>query len=308
MAGLGRLQRWLPVVGVALLLIGLIPAVRADLSDPRFFREDTAGLAAWLRTETGPGDLILVDQKYPFGFYYDRYAIDWDVTPTGDEAAPAHYLFVDINTVDRRLTERAGTAERVFWVQWFESDTDPRGAVSFLLDQAGTQAGERNFQGYWVRWWNLTPPTEFVLATGMEPQIHRWRGGLETVEIASPSSVRPGEPYPVVIRWARAPGQIDRTLKARIALYDSSGDRLVQDDRRILNDRHLSPAEWSSSDRPLNVYQLALPPDLPDGYYSLKLLVYDEETLDPIEVVDEAGNGAGIEVEIGQVEIARSGD
>src|SRR4029450_4046892 len=126
---------------LTVVVIGLLPALRADLYDARFNREDIAGVTDWLRTVAGAEDLILVDQKYPFGFYYGRYAVAPTQTPQGPEPAPARYLFVDINTVDQRLNEWAGQARQVFWVQWFESDTDPRHAVHFLLDKAGKWAG-----------------------------------------------------------------------------------------------------------------------------------------------------------------------
>ena len=303
LAAPGRLWRWLPPLGLALLLVGFVPALRADLTDPRFFREDTAGLSAWLRAQAAPGDVILVDQKYPFGFYYDRFAIDPGVTPTGDEAAPARYLFVDINTVDQRLTEWAGTAQRVFWVQWFESDTDPRGSVSFLLDKVGQRAGEQNFQGYWVQWWDLTPPIDFVLAETWIKQNVRWRNGPHIAASSAPSTAAPGNRLPVVLRWQPGTEVVDRPLKARVALYSADGARLAQDDRRILNDRHLAPVEWTDADRPLNVYALPLPADLPPGAYALKVLVYDADTLEPLEVLDFAGNGAGIEVELGIVDV-----
>ncbi|MBX2996992.1 MAG: glycosyltransferase family 39 protein [Caldilineaceae bacterium] len=303
LAQLGRLWRWLPLAGTALLLVGMIPAARADLIDLRFFREDTAGLAAWLRSQTAPGDVIFVDQKYPFGFYYDRYAIDPADEPSGPEAAPARYLFVDINTIDARLNEWAGDAERIFWVQWFESDTDPRGAVSFLLDKYGQRTGEEHFRGYRVERWDLTPPTNFVLAEALTPQIQRWRDGLMTAKIDAPVQAIPGAMLPVVIRWQRGEGEITRPLKARVALYNEDGARLAQDDRRILNDRHLAPAEWSEADRPLNVYSLNLPADLLAGRYTLQLLIYDTDSLEPVEILDDAGNPAGIEVVIGEVEI-----
>lgn len=305
LAGLGRLWRGLPSLGLALILAGMLPGAWADLTDSSFFREDTAGVAAWLRGEAGPEDVILVDQKYPFGFYYRRYAVEPAEAPVGPEPAPARYLFVDINTVDQRLTEWAGQARRVFWVQWYESDTDPRGAVPFLLDKYGTRAGEEWFQGYRVDWWILSPPTRFRLAEEFAPLELGWSLGLGAVEVSLPPAPVPrGRPVPVVIRWrrtGRADPAIHRPLKARVALYDAQGNRLAQDDRRILNDRHLRPGEWGQEDRPLNVYLLRPPPDLPRGSYSLRLLVYDEESLAPVELVDAAGNPAGFEAELGAV-------
>ena len=43
LAGLGRWRRGLPILGVALVLAGMLPGAWADLTDSRFFREDTAG-------------------------------------------------------------------------------------------------------------------------------------------------------------------------------------------------------------------------------------------------------------------------
>jgi hypothetical protein len=78
---------------------------------------------------------------------------------------------------------------------------------------------------------------------------------------------------------------------------------VAQSDERVLNDRHLMPAQWRGEDRPLNVYELETPPDLPSGTYDIRLLVYDAETLEPLELVDDAGNPAGIEATIGQVSV-----
>lgn len=298
-----KLWRPLAASGLLLVLIGLLPALRADLLDTRFAREDIGGVTAWLRQQAGPEDLILVDQKYPFGFYYDRFAIEPSDTPTGNEAAPARYLFVDINTLDQRLNEWAATAQHVFWVQWFESDTDPRHAVPFLLDQAGELAGSQSFQGYVIDWWRLDPPNHFAL-TGKWQALHiRFAPVVETVAVSLPTTpIPPGDLLPVVIRWQRWPDEVPpRPYKARVALYDAQDARLVQSDERLLNDRHVMPAVWAREDQPLNVYGLALPADLPAGSYQLRLLVYDGETLEPLSVSDEAGNPAGPEALLGSI-------
>ena len=304
LAGLGRVCRPLTVVGMVVVLLGLAPTVRADLFDPSAAREDMTGLTDWLKANAHEGDIIFVDQKYPFGFYYKRYAIPEEATPTGPEAAPARYLFVDINTIDAKLNRWAADARQVFWVQWFESDTDPRHAVSFLLDKAGTRAGEKAFRGYSVDWWQLTPPTEFELAQRYTPIDVRFEPGIAAVELALPDApVAPGEMVFAVLRWARTAGPADRPLKARVALYAADGSRVAQSDERILNDRHLMPGEWSADDRPLNIYRLATPPDLAPGTYAVGLLVYDADTLDPVGFLDEAGNPAGVETMIGKIDV-----
>lgn len=304
----GRLWRPLAFLVLVVALAIWPQAIYADLYDQRFSREDISGVTTWLREHAGPGAVIFVDQKYPFGFYYPRYTIDPAASPNGDEAAPARYLFVDINTIDKQLQEWAGEATQVYWVQWFESDTDPRRAVTFLLDQAGERAGEEIFQGYSIDWWQLTPPNTFALAPNMTPLTFAFPPAVQTVEVSLPDEpvVRGGH-LPVVIRWQRqAGGEVTRPLKARVALYNADGGRISQRDERLLNDRHLLPAEWSPQDRPLNVYLLDVPDDLVRGQYTIGLLVYDADTLEPLGVVDEAGNATGVEATIGTVEVVES--
>jgi mannosyltransferase len=288
---IGWARLWKPVAGAALVLVllGMAAGARADFTDPRFFREDTAGMVTWLRDVTGPLDLILVDQPYPFGFYYQRYTRDGGTVPPGSEAAPARYLFVDINVIDQRLNEWAAGAERIFWVQWFESDTDPRGAVSFMFNKYGQPAGEQFFQGYRVTWWEMNPPTHFELLPDAMPRVHTFEPGVAIVEVSVAGPVEVGHPVPVVVRWQHTRDDVERPLKARVAIYNAEDARVAQDDRPILNDRHLAPSEWWSDDRPLNVYSVPVPPDAPPGLYEVRLLVYDEETLEPHMGTDENG-------------------
>jgi len=306
LAGWWRWWRPLGIMVLLLFALGVGPALYADLYDPNFAREDVGDLADWLRSAAGPNDLILVDQKYPFGFYYGRYTIEPTVAPLGPEAAPARYLFVDVNTLAAQLTTWAGAAERVFWVQWFESDTDPRHAVRFLLDKAGQRAGERRFQGYEVDWWQLQPPTVFQLADAWQAQQWRFAAAVETVTVSLPqSSLAAGDKAGVVIRWQRvAGGEATRPLKARVALYDAADNRLAQADDRLLNDRHRLPHEWQPTDQPLNFYTLDLPAELAPGQYAVRLLVYDADTQEALPVRDAAGNEAGIEIELGGITVA----
>ena len=300
--GLAGWGRWLGIPLLVGAALGLAPLVRADLYDPRFAREDIASVADWLREEAGPADVVLVDQKYPFGMYYGRYVISPRDTPLGREAAPARYLFVDINSVDERLQEWAADAETVYWVQWFESDTDPRHAVPFLLNQTGHYGGERLFQGWRVEWWEMDPPNQFALAPDLRPFNARFGQAVETRELSMPQHIVAARSLPVVLRWARVPGgTITRPLKARVALYDSGDNRLAQADERLLDDRHLAPDQWGAGDSPLNVYLLQLPTELPPGTYNVRLLVYDAETLEPQEMVDAAGAPAGFEAALGTV-------
>ena len=226
-------------------------------------------MAAWLKANTQPGDVIFVDQKYPFGFYWQPYAIAEDAAgpSSAGGAAPARYLFVDINTIDQRLDEWAGDAQRVFWLRWFESDTDPRHAVPFLLDKYGKFAGEQVFQGYTLQWWDMTAAQQVCACaqsgacTLCLPAGRRNRRRLAAA--GEPASWRPTAGGDSLAAHARR--RRGSPLKARVALYDANDGRLVQADERLLNDRHRAPSQWQPGDQPLNVYMLPLPADLAPG-------------------------------------------
>jgi hypothetical protein len=160
----------------------------------------------------------------------------------------------------------------------------------------------------------MQPPADFVLAPDLQPAVYTFGPGLATVELSLPTApLSPGDPLGAAIRWQRTDlaggggglpsGALARPLKARVALYDAAGARLVQADERLLNDRHRAPAQWTAEDRPLNVYMLPLPPDLPPGAYTVQLLVYDADTLEPLTLLDAAGNPAGQEAAIGTIEV-----
>ena len=190
-------------------------------------------------------------------------------------------------------------------MQWYESDTDPRRAVPFLLDKEGERAGEKWFHGYSVDWWTMNPPNRFELAQSFAPADIRWPPAVRAVEIALPDErVAPGDIVFAVVRWQRAGEEtFGRPLKARVALYDDEDNRVAQSDERILNDRHLLPGEWLAADRPLNVYRIRTEGTIEPGTYEVRLLVYDADTLEPLGYVDGAGNPAGVETAIGRVHI-----
>ena len=164
-AALAYVWKPLPWLGVLLLLGGLLPAQQADLYDSRFDREHIAEVAAWLKANTGPGDVIFVDQKYPFGFYWQPYSLGPDELNSLDGAVPARYLFVDINTIDQRLDEWAENAKRVFWLHWFESDTDPRHAVPFPARQIRQVRGRADVPGVYAA----------VVGHAAAEQLRPWR-------------------------------------------------------------------------------------------------------------------------------------
>jgi mannosyltransferase len=301
LVGWRRLFKPLPWLLTALLVAVSIPSLRADLTDPQYFHVDTRGVVAWLQERATPQDIILVDQAYPFGFYWQRWNNDAYGLPPAEPAdqAPAQYLFVDINRVDQRLAELASQAHTVYWVTWFESDMDPRRAVTTLLDTYGERLGKQDFRGYTVRWWQLQPPVDFRLAREFQPLNLRFEPGTTLLEgdwHGRSDPVTSGRPALVTLRW-QADGPTARPLKVSCRLHDQSGATVAQTDRVLLNDRHLRTTSWLPGETALNVYSLEPPGP---GTYTLTVVLYDEDTLEPVAALD----GGGVEPQLGTLQVA----
>ncbi len=312
--GWARFQR--VAGGMAALALGIVfvPGLIGDLTDPTYFREDTRGVVAWLQQEADPArDIILVDQRYPFGFYWPRWNSFADGFPPAEPAdlPPAQYLFVDINTVAERLASLARGRERVFLVRWFESDTDPRGATAWVLQKFGAQLGERSFRGYQVTWYEVPSEADFELAPGFDgPAVEfgdqvrldayafggRGSGNTSTLAETRAPLAPADKSVWVVARWSRLAGAVEpgkalpRGLKATVVLEDVNGVVVGRDDRPILNDRHLAPLEWSEADRSLGVYQVWPEPATPPGTYTLKLAVYNPLDMTQLPLASASGS------------------
>jgi hypothetical protein len=129
-------------------------------------------------------------------------------------------------------------------------------------------------------------PLDLYFEPGITLLEGDWQGRL--------TAATAGRPALVTLRW-RAEGPTGRPLKVSLRLRDGEGNTLAQDDRGLLNDRHLHTTAWQPGDTALAVYTLALPPVA--GNYSLTLVLYDEETLAAVGLSD----GSGVEPELGRL-------
>ncbi len=317
LTGWWRRQRLLALFWVGILVAFLGLGIHADQFNPRYFREDTSGLARWLMQNTTADDLVLIDVPYPLGFYYPRYSRNPDLPPPDapDHIAPAYYLFVDIRHVGERLTALAAGKRRIFWVQWFKSDTDPRGVVTYLLRKYGVHAGHAAFRGYTVDWYRVPPHVRYEVTAG-PPRAENIAQFGEDVFLArgwwghSPAPdihPVPETPRPVwvALTWQRM-GRPAAGYKASVRLLDPLGRVVAQDDRRILSDRHLALPYWDDNERADNVYLIDLPLGTPPGTYTLTVRVYDPATLNPLPAVSKARVLTGTDVVLGTVEITHA--
>jgi hypothetical protein len=287
---------WL--MALASFLIGLY----SYYANPTYFKDDSAGVAAWLAAETTAGDLVYVDVPHPFHYYTDK----------GRIAAPTRYLFVDIHTTADTLNREAAGRDRLFWITWRGSDTDPRGIVPFLAQKYGQKLGERDFRGYHAEWYSLPEgDAAFSVPTNLPP-IEATFGEVLRLDGAAFGGYPPaGSTTPVTHpAWAALHftllRQTDLDYKVSLRLASLAGQVVAQVDKDLLNDRHFKTSAWPLADPALNqavnVYTLPLAPDTPPGEYRLEVVVYNSQPPYPSEGVTGAAS-AGDVAEIGRITV-----
>ncbi len=265
-------RRTFAVPGLVVLAIFAL-GLHGYFTDARFFKDDSAGVAAWLAAETSPDDVVLVDVPHPFGYYADRIP------------APTDYLFVDVHTAADVLNARARGKKRLFWITWRGSDTDPRGVIPFLLrKQAGAPQGERQFRGYRAQWWTLSD-APFSLPADLPPVDVNFDNVIRLDGLAYGDALSAGE-----AGWATmhlsliAPTEVDYKVSVRLRADD--GRVLAQSDKLILNDRHLKTSAWDIADpalnQTINVFTLPLADADFRGRLTLEAVVYNAATGDAI--------------------------
>ncbi len=284
-----------PYILLILLLIPLITGTTHYFTNPTYFKDDSLGVANWLTAETTPNDIVYVDVPHPFHYYKARIP------------APTRYLFVDIHTAADTLNREAVGRDRLYWVTWWGSDTDPRGVIPFLAQKAGPPLGQMDFKGYHVRWYqlgdkNFSLPNQLTASQAIFGDVLRLDGfALNNVPL---SVTEPG--------WATLHFTLlrktDTNYKVSLRLRDKAGQVVTQLDRDLLNDRHFHTADWPLTDPTLNqannVYLLPLPPDTPPGTYQLEALIYNAQPPYPSEGVSGHNTTDGVAAILGQLTVA----
>ncbi|HMQ53898.1 MAG TPA: glycosyltransferase family 39 protein [Anaerolineae bacterium] len=297
---LSRPRSHVPGPSLALLRLPLIIIVTAVLivglnhyfTNPAYFKDDSAGVAAWLAEKTRANDLVLVDVPHPFHYYAQ------------DIPAPTHYLFVDIHTAAETLNREAASRDRLFWVTWRGSDTDPRGVIPFLAEKAGRWAGSRDFRGYHVAWYDLPAEAHFSLPDQLTPAQATFGEALRLDGYAFSPTVGPNEPVWATLHFTLL-RETQTNYKVSLRLRDEAGSQIAQIDRDLLNDRHVRTAAWSVDDpalnQAINVYLLPLPLDTPPGRYRLEVVVYNAEPPYPSEGLSRHPSDDGIGAILGYI-------
>ncbi|MEM7028181.1 MAG: glycosyltransferase family 39 protein [Chloroflexota bacterium] len=284
---------WLGIAVVGILIFGTYTYFTA----PALQKDDADAVTKFLQTETTPSDVVLVDVPHPFHYYANQIPASTD------------YLFVDVHTAADMLNELASGHDRLFWVTWWGSDTDPRGVIPYLLQKQagpGSQLGEKQFRGYHVRWHQLSDQS-FSLPNTLTPIAVNFDNQIVLDGIAFSSSIPTNQDGWATLHFSQlAPMTVNYKLSLR--LRSPEGAMLAQQDKLLLNDRHFQTAAWPLDDPALNhtinVYTLTLDDPSYRGPAILEAVVYNAETLAAIAAYGVATtNEDFVSAQLGQIEI-----
>jgi uncharacterized membrane protein len=296
-------SRFTPYAFLAILLSIFLFSLFSYYTNETYFKDDSAGVADWLAAETTADDIVYVDVPHPFHYY----------TAKGQIAAPTRYLFVDLHTAAATLTREAAGRDRLFWITWRGSDTDPRGVIPFLAQKYGEKLGERDFRGYHVEWFSLPDSkTSFSLPTDLHP-INATFGDVLRLDGAAyggypPSGQTTSARHPawVTLHFTLL-RQTDVDYKVSLRLRGQDGHIAGQIDKDLLNDRHFRTSAWPLANpalnQAINVYTLAFAPDTSPGSYRLEVVVYNRQPPYPSEGVTGVESRDGVAAMIGNLTV-----
>jgi hypothetical protein len=267
----------LNIVTVALLLLAFAGAWQSLYFNPAFFADDTRGLASFISEEATKDDIVFIDVPFPFDYYYRG-------------AAPARYLPVDIHSTADVVTRESQNKKRLFFIRWYKSDTDPRGFVVYLLDKHAVFQGERELRGYNVVWYELPGQPRFSLAPPPQPAAANFGeqvmltafayGGAATPKTPDVNAPRVAQKSKLwVALWWITMQPVQENYKVSVVLRDVDGNTAAQDDRMLIDDRHLKTSLWNPlKETAINVYTPELLDGVKPGKYALNVIVYEPET------------------------------
>jgi hypothetical protein len=225
------------------------------------------------------------------------------------------YLFVDVHTAADVLNAEAAGRDRLFWVTWRGSDTDPRGVIPFLLDKAGRREGERDWRGYHVAWWALPGDARFSLPDELSPGDVTFGDVIRLDGWAFSPAAQAGQAAWATLHFTLL-RDADADYRVSLRLRDAAGNMLPPADKDLLNDRHMRTSAWPLGDarlnQAINVYTLPVPPEAEPGEYCLEVVVYAATTLDALPASGAllsgpgcaSAQGDGISARLGRIAIA----
>jgi hypothetical protein len=252
-----------------------------------FANTEHAELASYLQSQAGPDDAVLMDAFSPL---HKRY--------------PAAYQIIDSQTeaeVTAKLMDIAAGHQRLWYVAYPEGDL--KGWINYQLSTHALLIEQRTFHSVTASCYSLPPPSAFDTASIEAHLKVDFGGGLRLVgyELAE-DVIEYRKGLGVTLLW-QTQREVAENYALSLRLVDGQGRSWAQEDRWLLNPSGLATSAWRVGERNRERYLLSIPPGIPPGYYPLRVVVYDTDTLQKAAVLDATGIAVGTEYTVATISV-----
>jgi len=284
---------------------------------------DWGGTSVTIDITTESEAELVFDWLYVPGWRADLNGEQLEISPTSPEGLISltvpqgtHQVRLTYTGTDlQMLTELISLASLVIigLVTWGWPRTQRRQdgtswpGVRLLLVTAAVGIGLLLFKGLVIdRSQNLLRAERFAEgAAGVENALERdFSRAVTLIGITGPESSQAGNLARFSLFWRLSGNRLDRDLSTRLSLHNALGLMVAETGSFMPGD--LATSNWLPGFYVEERLKLDVPPTLPPGDYTLRLLVYDAETLAPLDVLNVAGNPEGVELDLGSLRITRS--
>jgi hypothetical protein len=240
---------------IALLLIGWKVAL-----DPQYAKDDARGVAGYLRSNSQPDDVILIEANdYTLNYYDHGLAATKMITASTEADA------------FQQILNAVGDATQVWLVHWNVSTQDRRGYWRFLLEQSGRLLDWASYQGYELYKYDLQAPIAQLQMIDRAPvdfkvaQVTDWTNGANHTDGA----------LTVALDWRLSSQSPIASAKVALRLLDEHGVEVSAANVPLLDASGNSPANWPAAEIATDYYVLPIPLGTPPLTYTLSARLYD---------------------------------
>ena len=174
-------------------------------------------------------------------------------------------------------------------VGWIGNDT---GRVAVLLGKYAQYANSEHFNDFQIHnYTEISLDRPWTFYEQLEPLSVQYDGGItllglalgqgaEAYSVSTPFELARERPLWIALNWETIPDlEVDFSVSLR--LHNSGGEVVFQEDSLLWNPLHMPTSGWTPGEKIDTMFQVWVPPDIPDGNYELRLVVYNVETLVP---------------------------
>jgi mannosyltransferase len=249
---------------LALLAAGLsasLLGLRAYFAETFYARSDVRSVAAYLRTQARPGDVVIVPDT-------DWSLLTYDVGPATPWMAPAAFRWeADMPA----LIEATSRADRIYVLDYGRGAVDPSGGLRAALVWSGELATRSTFAGVHLESYDMREPLRPHVCQHALPACLAGGGPCVVGVTFQPEPVS-GTALPVRLCW-EGEGAGERYGVA-VRLFGSDGVQIAEDSQMLVNHVGAPTDRWPVGDHD-SYHLLPLPVGLLPSTYRLDVGFFD---------------------------------